>query len=205
MQVFSSSMAEGAGAYHVAKRLCDLEGRLPIDSVMSDSFQFWTTWRRQLCRLDSAAELTPQVHPLPAQLALPHSLTRPLPHSLTHFLIHLLTLSLTNTITTHSLTSTAFQLSQETAHLRELFSTCFSLLRHHMLGSSSNAVSPSIDVSIQPRTCASQGLVLARYIPAAIGYLQLKPIGANYYSSSLARLIFASTTVPLLQSVNNAL
>ncbi len=54
-------MVEGAGAYHVAKRLCDLEGRLPIDSVMSDSFQFWTTWRRQLCRLDSAAELTPQV------------------------------------------------------------------------------------------------------------------------------------------------
>ena len=60
-QVFSSSMVEGAGAYHVAKRLCDLEGRLPIDSVMSDSFQFWSTWRRQLCRLDSAAELTPQV------------------------------------------------------------------------------------------------------------------------------------------------
>ena len=54
-------MVEGAGAYHVAKRLCDLEGRLPIDSVMSDSFQFWTMWRRQLCRLDSAAELTPQV------------------------------------------------------------------------------------------------------------------------------------------------
>ena len=54
-------MVEGAGAYHVAKRLCDLEGRLPIDSVMSDSFQFWSTWRRQLCRLDSAAELTPQV------------------------------------------------------------------------------------------------------------------------------------------------
>ena len=63
-------MVEGAGAYHVAKRLCDLEGRLPIDSVMSDSFQFWSTWRRQLCRLDSAAELTPQVlclfpHPPP--------------------------------------------------------------------------------------------------------------------------------------------
>ena len=54
-------MVEGAGAYHVAKRLCDLEGRLPIDSVMSNSFQFWTTWRRQLCRLDSASELTPQV------------------------------------------------------------------------------------------------------------------------------------------------
>ncbi len=61
IQVFASSMVEGAGAYHVAKRLCDLEGRLPIDSVMSDSFQFWTTWRRQLTRLDSAAELTPQV------------------------------------------------------------------------------------------------------------------------------------------------
>ena len=61
LKVFASSMVEGAGAYHVAKRLCDLEGRLPIDSVMSDSFQFWTTWRRQLCRLDSAAELTPQV------------------------------------------------------------------------------------------------------------------------------------------------
>lgn len=61
VQVFSSGMVEGAGAYHVAKRLCDLEGRLPIDSVMSDSFQFWSTWRRQLCRLDSAAELTPQV------------------------------------------------------------------------------------------------------------------------------------------------
>ena len=58
-------MVEGAGAYHVAKRLCDLEGRLPIDSVMSDSFQFWSTWRRQLCRLDSAAELTPQVLCLP--------------------------------------------------------------------------------------------------------------------------------------------
>lgn len=50
-----------AGSSHVARRLCDLEGRLPVDSVMSDSFLFWSTWRRQLSRLDTAAELIPQV------------------------------------------------------------------------------------------------------------------------------------------------
>ncbi|KAL3140810.1 hypothetical protein ABBQ32_005353 [Trebouxia sp. C0010 RCD-2024] len=88
-QVFSSSMAEGAGAYHVAKRLCDLEGRLPIDSVMSDSFQFWTTWRRQLCRLDSAAELTPQILTLAHQLD-PNILRRGVSAGLWDDLRHLL-------------------------------------------------------------------------------------------------------------------
>lgn len=61
LQVLASSMVEAAGADQVAKRLCDLEGRLPVDSVMSDSFLFWSMWRRQLSRLDTAAELIPQV------------------------------------------------------------------------------------------------------------------------------------------------
>lgn len=61
LQVFARSMVEMAAASHVSRRLCDLEGRLPMDSVMSNSFLFWSTWRRQLSRVDTASELIPQV------------------------------------------------------------------------------------------------------------------------------------------------